>query len=91
MGGGGFSSSWKYLGAPGFSGDDATNFHEIKIHPLTLEPYAVFEDAPSPAKEARVMRFDGTNWVNVGAVGFSAGQIGHAELAFHPSKLMSLG
>jgi hypothetical protein len=35
--------------------------------------------------KATVMRFDGTNWLNVGNVGFSVGEAGNPRLAFSPS------
>ena len=31
------------------------------------------------------MKFDGTNWVNVGSAGFSAGESEYESLAFSPS------
>jgi Secretion system C-terminal sorting domain len=48
------------------------------------EPYVSFENDDDNAR-ATVMKFDGTNWVSVGPVGFSGGGVCCTSLAFDPS------
>ena len=49
------------------------------------QPYVAYEDYGKFIMKATVMKFDGTNWVNVGNAGFSAGEADYISLAFSPS------
>ncbi|MCC5945458.1 MAG: choice-of-anchor D domain-containing protein, partial [Bernardetiaceae bacterium] len=77
-------TNWVSVGTPaGFS----TNFAQylsFAFNPITNEPYVAYRDNAS-ANKTTVMRFDGTNWTNVGAAGFSAAAADHQDMAFHPT------
>ena len=69
-------TSWVNVGNPGFGSDldyDSTGStsHRLAIDSNNI-PYVVFEDNKN-GFTATVMKFNGTNWVNVGTPGFSAG------------------
>ena len=49
------------------------------------EPYVAYQDYGNSAK-ATIMKFNGSNWVNVGTAGFSAGKAYYTSLAFSPSE-----
>lgn len=57
----------------------------LAVHPKSGEPYVAFSDSKNSDK-ASVLRFNGSAWVKVGKVGFSAGSIRHPSLAFHPKS-----
>jgi len=83
-GGGAFGAAWAEVGTPGFSADDNQQ-QSLAFHPSTHEPYVAYRSGWSVGNRTTVMRFDGTNWVNVGTAGFSAGSANFQSLAFHPS------
>jgi len=67
-------SSWDYVGMPGFSASGA-GYTSLAID-NNGTPYVAFWDMSDiqnqPPYKAAVMKFDGTNWVNVGLPGFAA-------------------
>ena len=64
-----FGYNWKNVGLPGFS--NLSYGSSLAFSPAG-EPYVAFSDGGHSDK-VTVMRFDGTNWVNVGNAGFSSG------------------
>ena len=77
-------TNWVNVGNPNFSGDYAY-FTSLAIS-TTGQPFVAFQDDDGGLSlKAAVMKFDGTNWVYVGAKGFSAGEAENTSLAFSPS------
>ncbi|MCI5197626.1 MAG: hypothetical protein D3919_15680 [Candidatus Electrothrix sp. AW5] len=73
-------TSWEQVGAAGFSlGDEASGIQ------LALDssgrPYIAYRDGYDDYGKASVMRFNGTNWEQVGAAGFSPGSSYNPSLA----------
>jgi len=77
-------TNWMNVGTAGFSAIGFTNNNVLAFHPATNEPYVAYQDGGN-GRRTTVMRFDGTNWVNVGTAGFSAGNSFWQSLAFHPA------
>jgi hypothetical protein len=77
------NSLWQVVGNAGFSSGEA-DFISLAFRSSDGQPYVAFVDYGS-SRKATVMRFDGTNWVNVGSAGFSAGRIWYTSLAISPS------
>jgi len=75
--------TWKYVGNKGFTYagfwwqafDISLGFNS------SGQPYLAFTDWNNSGK-ATVMKFDGTNWVNVGNAGFSVGAAYYISLSF---------
>jgi len=81
-----FDYMWKNVGNAGFSAGEAEST-SLAFSP-SGEPYVAFYVAFMDwgnFSKATVMKFDGTNWVNVGNAGFSAGPVAYTSLAFSPS------
>jgi hypothetical protein len=75
-------TNWVYVGNAGFSAGQATD--PSIAFSLTDEPYVAYMDwISSPQKGAAVMKFNGTNWENVGNAGFSSGRVNETKLAFN--------
>jgi hypothetical protein len=75
-------TSWANVGNVGFSAGEAV-FTSLAFSPSDGQPYVAYQDFyPANYLKATVMKFDGTNWVNVGNAGFSAGDVAHPKLAF---------
>jgi hypothetical protein len=71
-------TSWVNVGAPTFSGGTIAREQCIKIDGLNGMPYVAMRykgTGSSAPYEIKVMKFDGTNWVNVGS-GIIAGVTG---------------
>ena len=66
------------------SQQDGWNIVSLAFGSSDSQPYVAYTDWWKFGK-ATVMKFDGTNWVNVGNVGFSAGEADYTSLAFSPS------
>jgi hypothetical protein len=81
-------TNWVNVGNAGFSakGFDTTSsfFISLAFSPTDDAPYVAYSDSAISYK-ATVMKFDGTNWVNVGNNGFSASEAFSINLAFSPS------
>ncbi len=80
--------AWESVGpsdtnSVGFSAGVTKNT-TIAFNPSTNNPYVVYSDGGNSNK-ATVMKYDGTNWVNVGTAGFSAGAVQYTSIAFNPS------
>jgi hypothetical protein len=71
--------AWQYVGNVGFSAG-ATNNISFAFNPVNGQPYVAFQDLANSQK-VTVMKFDGTNWVNVGNTGFSAASAWYISLA----------
>ncbi len=77
-------TNWINVGNAGFSAGEA-DYTSLAFSP-TGEPYVAYMDyATIPFGKTTLMKFDGTNWVNVGNAGFSEGTAGWTSLAFSPT------
>ena len=75
-------ANWVYVGTPGFSslgsGAQGALYTSLAIDANgTL--YVAYSDFSNNSK-ATVMKFDGSNWVNVGAQGFSIGTVNNTSI-----------
>jgi len=77
-------TNWVNVGYPGFSLMTA-DWISLAFSPIDGQPYVAFSDFMDYTKKASVMKFDGTNWVNVGTPSFSGGVSEYLSLAFSPS------
>jgi hypothetical protein len=74
-------TNWVNIGNGGFSASLA-EYTSLAFSP-SGQPYVAYEDAGTgDSSKATVMKFDGTNWVNDGNAGFSAGDAWYTSLAF---------
>jgi hypothetical protein len=80
-------SAWNFVGARSFSSPDKVFETYIAISPTENQPYVAFypHDNHGVSKNARVMKFNGSAWVNVGNPYFSSGPPGWITLAFSSS------
>ena len=77
-------TNWVNVGNAGFSAGTA-DWTSLAFSPKDNQPYVAYGDYGSPFNgNATVMKFNGTNWVNVGAEGFSANEAQFTCLAFSP-------
>lgn len=77
-------SNWVYVGSQFFSAAGQTVAQSIAFSPADNMPYVAFEDG-GWGYNARVMKYNGTDWVNVGIPGFSTNGADWTSLAFSPS------
>ena len=80
-------TNWVNVGNAGFSAG-WVSYISLAFSPTDGDPYVAYEDqtyGDGFQGHATVMKFDGTNWVNVGKAGFSAGDIWYTSFAFSPS------
>ena len=81
-------NNWVNAGNADFSKLSAS-FNSLAFSPIDGQPYLAFQDkrrfSDGIYYKATVMKLVGTNWVDVGAEGFSAGQADYTNLAFSPS------
>lgn len=77
-------TAWVYVGAPMFYVAANGVYTSMAVNPVTNEPYIFFNDA-TVASRGTCMRFDGSNWVNVGTPGFTAGGVGWTTIKFNPT------
>jgi len=77
-------TNWVNVGTAGFSAGSITYGLIAFAFSNSGEPYVAYRDGANSDK-ATAMKFNGTNWVNVGTAGFSAGVVGGVSLAFSPS------
>jgi hypothetical protein len=77
--------TWSYVGSPGFSAGRAA-YTSLALDSSDT-PYVAFQEEgyASNVSKATVMTFDGSNWVNVGSPGFSAGVEYYTSLALDSS------
>lgn len=77
---------WQNVGMPGFSAG-ASYYTSLAFSPVTDQPYVAYVDVPwGPVNTGpgTVMKFNGTQWENVGVPGFTGVTIGYTSLAFSP-------
>jgi hypothetical protein len=77
---------WQDVGNPGFS-IGRSYYTSLAFSPVDCQPYVAYVDVPlGPGNTGpgTVMKFDGTQWVNVGIPGFTIVTIGYTSLAFSP-------
>ena len=73
-------SNWVTVGSAGFSAGQVATTTIAIDHSGT--PYVVYEEAPPSANgPATVMKFNGSNWITVGSVGFSGGEAQYTSIA----------
>lgn len=77
-------TSWSFVGSEFFSAAGQTESQSLAFSPADNKPYIAFQDG-GWGYNTRVMRYDGTEWVNVGAPGFSQNGAGLSCLAFSPA------
>ena len=72
-------AQWSAVGSPGFSANGAyyTSLN-TSLYVYNDTPFVAYLDGYSP--KATVMKYDGTNWVNVGSPDFSAGEAAYISL-----------
>jgi hypothetical protein len=74
--------NWIKVGNEGFSAGYVMGT-SLAFSPSDGQPYVSYSDwVTNPNGKATVMKFDGTNWVEVGTAGFSAGQAVSTSIAF---------
>ena len=80
-------TNWVYVGNPDFSIGLVENI-SLAINSNNI-PYVTYEDWSYSYSfgKATVMKFDGTNWVNVGNPGFSAGGIYEPSISIDSSSI----
>ncbi len=79
-------SNWVNVGNAGFSINQAP-WTCLAFSPSNNQPYIAYDDLQFPPNgRGTVMRFDGTNWVNVGNAGFSTDYALCISLVFNPSN-----
>jgi hypothetical protein len=77
---------WVNVGNEGFSAG-GVNYTSLAFSPSDWMPYVAYSDyAATISGAVTVMKFNGTNWVNVGNSGFSAGNANFVNLAFSPTN-----
>lgn len=78
-------SNWINVGNAGFSAGWA-NYTSLAFN-ISGQPYVAFSDSSNSTDswKATVMKFDGTNWVNVGNAGFSVGEVDFPSLVISSS------
>jgi len=74
--------AWQNVGLGSSKGETA--YISLAFSPTDFYPYVAYSDSYYNTK-ACVIKYDGTNWVNVGNPGFSVGPVGNCSLAFNPS------
>ena len=78
-------TNWVYVGTADFS-VGAAGYTSLAFSPVDSMPYVAFSDEGNwffgPES---VMKFDGTNWVNVGNADFTGNYVVNSSLAFSPS------
>ena len=82
-------SSWVVVGKKEFrSDDDAFSYHQsLAFAPNSRTPYVAYQEKiATSSDDTRVMKFDGTEWVEVGTAIFSKEEADYQQLAFPPSK-----
>jgi hypothetical protein len=82
-------ANWVYVGTPGFSGTGPSSGGAIYIS-LALDtngvPYVAFTNMNNNFK-ASVMKFDGSDWVQVGAPGISPSQVANTTMAIGDDQM----
>ncbi len=77
-------NSWVYIGSSSGIAMGETCCESLAFSPIDTLPYLGYGDGSNESK-ATVLKFDGSNWINVGTEGFSAGVINYTSLAFRPT------
>lgn len=75
-------TSWGNVGSARFTPAVASSIISPKIVVNGGLPYVFFGDNATYGGKARLVKFDGTNWVNIGTPGFSSGTITATKLYF---------
>ncbi|MCX6305045.1 MAG: T9SS type A sorting domain-containing protein [Bacteroidetes bacterium] len=76
-------SRWVNVGIAGFT-IDSIGYTSLAFSPVDNMPYVAFAAGCSGTVQAKVMKYDGSNWVNVGNGSFSPGPAAYTSLAFNP-------
>ena len=77
-------NNWVGVGNAGFSAGEA-NCTSLALSPTDSQPYVAYLDQGTfPYGSVTVMKFDGTNWVDVGPASFTGSNCMYPSLAFSP-------
>ena len=75
-------TTWVNVGAAGFSAGKVGSLDiSLAFNPTNGEPYVAYSDSGNSI--ITVMKFNGSNWINVGSAGFAQGLIFSTSLAFN--------
>jgi hypothetical protein len=77
-------TNWVNVGNVGFTPADA-ECESLSFSPSGQLFIAYADGSTTPSLKASVMKFNGSDWVQVGSAGFSAGKTWSESLAFSPS------
>jgi hypothetical protein len=80
-------STWSYMGSPGFTPGAVGVDNTSLVFDQANVPYVAFKDATNSNKVS-VMKYNGSNWVNVGAAGFSAGVVNYTHMAIDNANVL---
>jgi uncharacterized repeat protein (TIGR01451 family) len=75
-------TAWVYVGSAMFYPAGVGAYTNLAVNKVTGEPYIFFNDA-SLSYKGHCMRFNGSNWVDVGTAGFSAGLVSKCQIEFN--------
>lgn len=81
----GYAQQWTYVGAPGISPGDSSNWQNLRVSP-TGEIYLSFNDRGLSGGSGVVMTYNGTAWDTVGAAGFTPGAATQSAMAMSSSS-----
>jgi hypothetical protein len=83
--------TWEFIGtSAGLSTGRIGSYMDFTFDTLGL-PYVAYPDyVATVAQTASVRHFNGTEWVNVGNQGLTAGKVSYTALAFAPDKKLML-
>lgn len=76
-------NNWQNVGIAGFSAHSVDDIN-LAFSSYDSLPYVSYSERINYYEKATVMKFNGTNWINVGEPGFSASFVNYTSLAISP-------